>query len=106
MKLAAYEVRNDEKEIMKACAQKHGIELMLYEEGLNEETIKKAQGAFGVSTLGKSKLNQSILHQLKEMGIKMVATRTILIWKQQKKNRSLFIGHPMIRMAWQNLPLC
>ncbi len=77
MKLAAYEVRNDEKEIMKACAQKHGIELMLYEEGLNEETIKKAQGAFGVSTLGKSKLNQWILHQLKEMGIQMVATRTM-----------------------------
>ncbi len=50
---------------------------MLYEEGLNEETIKKAQGAFGVSTLGKSKLNQWILHQLKEMGIQMVATRTM-----------------------------
>lgn len=77
MKIAAYEVRNDEKEIMKACAKKHGVELMLYEEVLNGESIKKAQGAFGVTTLGKSRLDETILHELKEMGIQVVATRTM-----------------------------
>lgn len=77
MKIAAYEVREDEREIMERRAQERGIELVVSPEVLDEANVQSAQGADGVTTLGKSSLNAEMLKRLHGMGVKAVATRTM-----------------------------
>ena len=61
MKIAAYEVREDETEIMKKLAGKLGIdELVTTAEPLTLETVHLAEGAAGVTTLGQSIIDEKV----------------------------------------------
>lgn len=77
MKITAYEVRNDEQKIMEEYARERGVELAVYPDVLDENTLKLADGSVGVTILGKSQLDGSLLQQLHKMGVKAVSTRTI-----------------------------
>ena len=61
MKIVAYEVREDEAEIMKKLAGKLGIdELVTTAKPLNLDTVHLAEGAAGVTTLGQSIIDEKV----------------------------------------------
>ncbi|MDT8717774.1 lactate dehydrogenase [Clostridium sp. 19966] len=77
MKIAVYEMREDEiKEFYKA-ADELKVEIVTTKEALNSVTISFANGCDGVTTLGHSILDRDMLQQLKAMGIKYISTRSI-----------------------------
>lgn len=77
MKIAVYEMREDEvKEFYKA-ADELKVEIVTTKEALNSVTISFANGCEGVTTLGHSTLDRNMLQQLKAMGIKYISTRSI-----------------------------
>lgn len=77
MKIAIYDVTDFEIPVLEKIQQGTEDELLLFHESLTEESLVKAQGSVGVSVLGYSKVDQSLLQKLKEMGIQHVSTRTI-----------------------------
>lgn len=77
MKIAAYEVREDEKPFFEEFAAAQGCELVLTSENLTVGTISMAKGCDGVTTLGQSSLKGELLEHLHNLGIKAIATRTI-----------------------------
>ena len=78
MKIIAYEVREDEAEIMKKLAGKLGIdELVTTAEPLTLETVRLAEGAAGVTTLGQSIIDENVCQALRDAGVKGYSTRTV-----------------------------
>lgn len=77
MKIAVYEVREDEKLDLAEQEKKYGIGLVLTSSNLNAESIALAEGCEGVSTLGRSRLNREMLTALHQKGVRYVSTRTI-----------------------------
>ena len=78
MKIVAYEVREDEAEIMKKLAGKLGIdELVTTAEPLTLDTVHLAEGAAGVTTLGQSIIDEKVCQALKNAGVKGYSTRTV-----------------------------
>ncbi|MCI6303257.1 MAG: lactate dehydrogenase [Blautia sp.] len=78
MKITAYEVREDETEIMKKLADKLGIdELVTTAEPLTLDTAHLAKGAAGVTTLGQSIIDEKVCQALKNAGVKGYSTRTV-----------------------------
>lgn len=77
MKIAVFEVRDDEKNKLKEIEKNENINLTLTEKVLDKNTVSMAKGCLGVSILGHSKIDEKILLRLKEMGIKYISTRTI-----------------------------
>jgi D-lactate dehydrogenase len=77
MKITAYEVRDDEKATLEKRAGELGVELTIYSGTLNAATLPNAKGSDAVSSLGQSLYNAELLHQLKELGVKVVSTRTV-----------------------------
>lgn len=77
MKITAFEVRNDEKDTLEATAASHNVELTVVNKPLDDSTISYAEGADGVTILGKSFISRDILKKLKTMGVKIISTRTI-----------------------------
>ena len=78
MKIVAYEVREDEAEIMKKLAGKLGIdELVTTAEPLTLDTVHLAEGAAGVTTLGQSIIDEKVCQALKNVGVKGYSTRTV-----------------------------
>ncbi|MFV0342000.1 MAG: D-isomer specific 2-hydroxyacid dehydrogenase family protein [Anaerocolumna sp.] len=77
MKIAVYEVRNDERNKLKEIEKNNKIELILIEEVLDKSTLKLAKNCVGVSILGHSELDKKLLQGLKELGVHYISTRTI-----------------------------
>lgn len=77
MKIAVFEVRNDERKKLKEIEKNNGVKLLLTEEVLDKNTIHLAKGCIGISILGHSTLNKKLLQELRELGIKYISTRTI-----------------------------
>lgn len=77
IKILAFEVREDEKEIFEKVAANQNAEVTLLPDILNLETVSKCKGYIGVTVLGMSRINQDVLDCLKEMGVKYLTTRTI-----------------------------
>lgn len=77
MKIVAYEVREDEKGIMRQLAESLGIELVITEKTLSAETLSFADGVDGVTILGKSRLDKIMLAALREHGCRVLSTRTM-----------------------------
>lgn len=77
MKIAAYEVREDEEKYFNEISKELKVEIVYTSEVLNDETLGLAKGCDGVTILGRSKMNQEMLDKLKEYDIKCVSTRTI-----------------------------
>lgn len=77
MKIAAYEVRADERPYFEEFAAAQGCELVMTDANLTMDTLSMANGCDGVTTLGQSSLKGELLDRLHDIGIKAIATRTI-----------------------------
>lgn len=77
MKIAAYEVRDDEMKAFSLMQQVHDLDMIYINEELNLSTIKLASGCDGITVLGHSFLSKEILDQVKAEGISFISTRTI-----------------------------
>ena len=77
MKIYAFEVRADEKEIFLALAQKYGVEVELSQEVPDLENAEKVRGYEGVTLLGQGNIDAALLEKYHELGVKYISTRTI-----------------------------
>lgn len=77
MKLCIYDEMNYEKKLFKQLAVTYNVELITTSMSLDDDSINIAKGCQGVSILGNSKLDESIIKKLADMGISCVSTRTI-----------------------------
>lgn len=77
MKIAVYELRQDEKKKLEELKEKHGLELVTTGKTLNKQTLKLCAGCEGVSVLGRSSLDSELLAGLKKQGVSCISTRTV-----------------------------
>ncbi|PJM76185.1 D-isomer specific 2-hydroxyacid dehydrogenase family protein [Bifidobacterium simiarum] len=77
MRIAAFEVRDDEREAFATEAERLGVKVTLHAEPLDTGNAALVDGCDGVSTLGLSRLDAGMLETLAGRGVKVVATRTI-----------------------------
>ncbi|OZG57894.1 lactate dehydrogenase [Bifidobacterium tissieri] len=77
MKIAAFEVRDDERGSFADEANRVGVAVELHSECLGPDKIGLVAGCDGVSTLGQSHIDAAMIDALADAGVKVVATRTI-----------------------------
>ncbi|WP_455716223.1 NAD(P)-dependent oxidoreductase [Anaerosporobacter sp.] len=77
MKIYVYDVADFEEKIFAKLQKEVNDELAFSKESCNLETIEKAKGFDGITTLGYSKIDETILRKMKEYNIKYISTRTI-----------------------------
>lgn len=77
MKIAVFEASADERPELEYLGRTLPVELSLFSENLSEATLARAEGCEAVSTLGRSRLDRTLLEKLKAMGVGFVSTRTI-----------------------------
>ena len=77
MKIAAYEVRPDEKPIIEGLCKDYGIDLVLTQANLDETTMGMAEDCQGVTTLGQSTYSNKVLDTLRGYGVKVLASRCV-----------------------------
>lgn len=77
MKIAVFEMREDEQAKMEQLALQYDLSLATTGEVLCERTLSLAAGCEGVTTLGQSLLDGPMLELLKAQGVRFVSTRTI-----------------------------
>ncbi len=77
MKIAAYEVRPDEKPVIEALCAEYGIDLVSTPANLDPSTAAMAEGCDGVTTLGQSNYCNAVLDELKGYGVKVLASRCV-----------------------------
>ena len=76
MKIAAFEVKDYELGDFER-AKGYGLQADLHPENLTADNVRLAEGCEGVTTLGFSDLTAPVLEELKKMGVKYLATRTV-----------------------------
>ncbi|WP_418765883.1 D-isomer specific 2-hydroxyacid dehydrogenase family protein [Mailhella sp.] len=77
MNIAVFEVSHDEREELERLSRELPVAMRLVDKNLSAETLSLAEGAEGVSILGRSKLDRSLLQGLRDKGVRYVSTRTI-----------------------------
>ena len=77
MKIAAYEVRPDEKPVIENLCKQYGIELISTPANLDKTTARMAAGCDGVTTLGQSDYCNEVLDELKGYGVQVLASRCV-----------------------------
>lgn len=77
MKIAAFEVRPDEKASFARWAKAYNVEVTGYGEVPSLENANLVAGCEGVTFLGQGKINRELLTEYKKLGVKCVSTRTI-----------------------------
>ena len=77
MKIAAYEVRPDEKPVIERLCKQYDIELVSTPANLDKTTASMAAGCDGVTTLGQSDYCNEVLDELKGYGVKVLASRCV-----------------------------
>ena len=77
MKIAAYEVRPDEKPVIENLCKAYGIDLVSTPANLDASTVGMAEGSDGVTTLGQSDYCNEVLDVLKGYGVKVLASRCV-----------------------------
>lgn len=77
MKIAVFEVRNDERKKLKEIERYNQVKLILIEGVLDKSTMSLTKGCSGVSILGHSALDKKLLQGLSDLGVKYISTRTI-----------------------------
>ena len=76
MKIAAFEVKDYELGDFER-AESFGLQADLHADNLTAGNVRLAEGCEGVTTLGFSDLTAPVLEELKKMGVKYLATRTV-----------------------------
>lgn len=77
MKIAAFEVRDDEMITFKEMEQKYHLEITYYPFPVTADNLDLVNGFEAMTTLGMSHLDSSLLDRLYERGIRYLNTRTI-----------------------------
>ena len=77
MKIAAYEVRPDEKPVIERLCKQYDIELVSTPANLDKTTASMAAGCDGVTTLGQSDYCNEVLDELKGYGVEVLASRCV-----------------------------
>lgn len=78
MRILAFEVREDEQFYFEEIEAKHPeLEITLVKEALSLKNIRLCKEYEAVTILGMNQINHEILDQLKENGIRFLATRTV-----------------------------
>lgn len=77
MKIAAFEVREDERAFFEQLQREKPVEILLFNQTLTLQNAALAKGCQGVTTLGQSILNHDLLDALKAQGCAYICTRTI-----------------------------
>jgi len=77
MKILAFDVRDDEKDIFNQIAATDNVDVTLSKKSPTVKDIEAVKGYEGISILGMTKLNKELLTHLKEAGVKYISTRTI-----------------------------
>jgi lactate dehydrogenase-like 2-hydroxyacid dehydrogenase len=77
MKIAAYEVRPDEKPVIEERCNELGIELVTTSDVLNAKTVEMSKGCDGVTMLGQSDMGHSTIDALVENDVQVVAFRCV-----------------------------
>lgn len=76
MKIAAFEVKEFEDKYFRSAAAR-GYEISISREKLTQDTLPLVRDCTGVCILGHSVLDAALLEELKNKGVKYIATRTI-----------------------------
>ena len=77
MNIVVFEVSPDERQELQLLSRTLPVTMRFVDGNLSAETLSLAEGAEGVSILGRSRLDRSLLEALKKMGVRYVSTRTI-----------------------------
>lgn len=77
MKILVYDMEPFEEADFSELGQQMGIDLTCVKEPLTLETAALAKGYDGVSILGWSKADRTVLEKLRDLGVKALSTRTI-----------------------------
>lgn len=77
MKIAVYEVRDDERSALARVAAEQELELVLNSVVPSPLTAGLAEGCPGVSILGQGVINAELLGLWQKMGVRFLSTRTI-----------------------------
>ncbi len=77
MKIAAYEVRPDEKPVIEKRCKELGIDLIATSEVLSAANVEMSKGCDGVTVLGQSDLNHGVIDTMVENGVKVHAFRCV-----------------------------
>jgi D-lactate dehydrogenase len=77
MKIAVYEVREDEKQDLACLAQSLAVELRLCAEVPCAANAAFADGCEGVSILGQGRIDRALLERWRSGGVQCLSTRTI-----------------------------
>lgn len=75
MKIAFYSTKPYDRIYFEPKSQEYDIQLHFYETGCNEETIPLAKGHDAICIFVNDHLNENMIRQLKEMGIKAILLR-------------------------------
>ncbi len=77
MKIAAFEVRPDEKASFAYWSKEYQVELLKYTEVPTLENAGLVAGCEGVTMLGQGTIDRALLSKYRELGVKCLSTRTI-----------------------------
>lgn len=77
MKILAFDVRDDEKDIFNQIAATDNVDVTLSNKSPSIKDIESVKGYEGISILGMTKLNRELLSHLSQAGVKYISTRTI-----------------------------
>ena len=72
MKIAFYSTKPYDRIYFEPKSQEYDMQLHFYETGCNEETIPLAKGHDAICIFVNDHLNENMIRQLKEMGIKAI----------------------------------
>ena len=77
MKILAFDVRDDEKQIFNTIASQDNVDVTLSDKSPSIQDMESIKGYDGISILGMTKLNRDVLTKLNDVGVKYISTRTI-----------------------------
>ena len=77
MKIAAFEVRPDEKDSFARWSKEYQVELLEYTQVPTLENAGLVAGCEGVTILGQGKIDRALLGKYRDLGVKYLSTRTI-----------------------------
>ena len=77
MKIAAFEVREDEKKSFAHWAEVYQAEVVEHSEGPSLENTELVAGCEGVTMCGQGKIDRELLTEYQKLGVKWLSTRTI-----------------------------
>ncbi|MCD7779571.1 MAG: D-isomer specific 2-hydroxyacid dehydrogenase family protein [Candidatus Gastranaerophilales bacterium] len=77
MKIAVFEKRPYEEEIIQSYKNKYNIDFSTTDEILDDKTLHLCKNADAITILGYSTLTPKLLDKIKQNGVKIISTRTI-----------------------------